>query len=44
MNKEDLTAKDFLQHVLEAADRVFQYTVGEDERSIYGIRPSSVGS
>ena len=28
MNKEDLTAKDFLQHILEAADRVLRYTKG----------------
>ncbi|HME57338.1 MAG TPA: DUF86 domain-containing protein, partial [Terracidiphilus sp.] len=28
MNKEDLTAKDFLQHILEAADRVLRYTEG----------------
>jgi uncharacterized protein with HEPN domain len=26
VNKEDLTAKDFLQHILEAADRVLRYT------------------
>ena len=26
MNKETLTAKDFLQHILEAADRVLRYT------------------
>ena len=26
MNKEDLTAKDFLQHILESADRVLRYT------------------
>lgn len=26
MNKKDLTAKDFLQHILEAADRVLRYT------------------
>jgi uncharacterized protein with HEPN domain len=28
VNKEDLTAKDFLQHILEAADRVLRYTKG----------------
>ena len=28
MNKDDLTAKDFLQHILEAADRVLRYTNG----------------
>ena len=28
MSKEDLTAKDFLQHILEAADRVLRYTKG----------------
>lgn len=28
MNKEDLTANDFLQHILEAADRVLRYTDG----------------
>ena len=28
MNKDDLTAKDFLQHILEAADRVLRYTEG----------------
>ena len=28
MNKEDLTAKDLLQHILEAADRVLRYTMG----------------
>ena len=28
MNKEDLTAKDFLQHILEAANRVLRYTKG----------------
>ena len=28
MNKEDLTAKDFLQHILEAADRALDYTNG----------------
>ena len=28
MNKEDLTARDFLRHILEAADRVLRYTKG----------------
>jgi uncharacterized protein with HEPN domain len=28
VNKEDLTAKDFLQHILEAADRILRYTKG----------------
>jgi len=28
VNKEDLTAKEFLQHILEAADRVLRYTTG----------------
>jgi len=28
VNKEDLTAKDFHQHILEAADRVLRYTTG----------------
>ncbi len=28
MNKEDLTAKDFIGHMLEAAERVLQYTNG----------------
>jgi uncharacterized protein with HEPN domain len=28
VNKEDLTAIDFLQHILEAADRVLRYTKG----------------
>ncbi len=28
MSKEDLIAKDFLQHILEAADRVLRYTKG----------------
>jgi uncharacterized protein with HEPN domain len=28
VSKEDLTAKDFLQHILEAADRVLRYTKG----------------
>jgi uncharacterized protein with HEPN domain len=28
VNKEGLTAKDFLQHILEAADRVLRYTKG----------------
>ena len=28
MNKEDLTAKDFIGHMLEAAERVLQYTKG----------------
>ena len=28
MNKEELTAKDFLQHILEAADRILRYTKG----------------
>ena len=28
MNKEDLTAKDFLLHILESADRVLRYTKG----------------
>ena len=26
MNKEDLTAKDFLQHILEATERILRYT------------------
>jgi uncharacterized protein with HEPN domain len=28
VNKEDLTAKDFIGHMLEAAERVLQYTKG----------------
>ena len=32
MNKEDLTAKDFLQHILEATDRVLSYTKGMDRK------------
>ena len=28
MNKEDLTVKDLLRHILEAADRVLRYTKG----------------
>jgi len=28
VNKEDLTARDFLRHILEAADRVLRYTKG----------------
>ena len=28
MSKEDLTAKDFLGHILESADRVLRYTKG----------------
>jgi len=28
VNKEELTAKDFLQHILEAADRILRYTKG----------------
>jgi uncharacterized protein with HEPN domain len=28
VNKEDLTAKDFLQHILEAADRILRYAKG----------------
>jgi uncharacterized protein with HEPN domain len=32
VNKEDLTAKDFLQHILEATDRVLSYTKGMDRK------------
>ena len=28
MNKDDLSVKDFLQHILEAVDRVLRYTKG----------------
>ncbi len=36
MNKEDLTAKDFLQHILEAADRVLSYTAGMGRKEFSG--------
>ena len=28
MSKEDLTAKDFVSHIIEAADRILRYTEG----------------
>jgi uncharacterized protein with HEPN domain len=35
VNKEDLTAKDFLQHILEAADRVLRYTESMGRKEFY---------
>lgn len=35
MNKDDLTAKDFLQHILEAADRVLRYTQGMSRKEFF---------
>jgi len=35
VNKDDLTAKDFLQHILEAADRVLRYTQGMSRKEFF---------
>ena len=35
MKKDDLTAKDFLRHMLEAAERVLQYTAGMTREQFY---------
>ncbi len=35
MSKEDLTAKDFIGHILEAADKVLQYTKNMNRDQFY---------
>jgi uncharacterized protein with HEPN domain len=35
MSKESLTAKDFLRHIIEAADRIFRYTKGMSREEFF---------